>query len=1049
MNIAELAIRKGTVTWSLSFAVLILGWLAYQDLPRLAEPELSVGEILVVTPYPGASAQEVEQEVAEKIELAIRGLDGLRRVESYSSRGLSVVKAIRDKLDRHRLPQVRDELRRKIDSVQPELPPDAGPSMVDDDFGELHAVYYALVGEGFTQAELKRVAELVQRELGSLGGVKNTILFGEQQETIFVEISNAKAKAFGVGLDRVLDALRSKNLPADAGRIRVGPEYVPIHPSRLYRSEQDLGGLLIAGEHDRLTRLDDVAEIRRGYEDPPRRLLRVDGNPAIGIALSAVPGGDLVAMGETVERRLAQLESKIPLGMELKAIGLQPHAIAEAIDGFLANLALAIAVVIAALAFFMGLRGGLIIGFVALLTLAGTLSVMDYLQIGLNRISLGALIIALGPLTTNAIVVVDGIKMRMNRGMGSRRAALEAVSRNTALLLGTATVVALAFVSVGHLDNSAVEYTRDIYRVLPIALTIGWATALTAAPMLAERFLESPAPGRAKRDPYATRSYRLYSGILAAAIGHRRAVLGSVALLVALSLYGFGFVKRVHFPATDNSAFLVEVYFREGTHIRETERQMDEIQAYLRTQSGITRVATAIGGAHPRHLPIYKAGHDLDSRYGVGLVFVDDHRRIAEARLRIQADLETRFPDAVVNVKQYLQAPATTGGRIQVRISGPDPVELRRLADRAKAVIAEDPDAKAVRDEWGAKVKVAHPVLGEDRAHRLRIGRKRIADAFRTAYSGTLTGYYREGSALMPIVARAPLEERNEVEDMADIQATSPLRGDRVPMLQIVDRLDTLTEDARRTRRNYRPTIGIHADANRGATFELFERIKPRVEKALGANVAARSGRDPGSDFEVAFDTFPIVGDGMIPLKGKPGYFMSWGGEAESAARSWAQLAGSIPLFFGLTILITIALFNALRPPLIAVLTLPLSMIGVTAGLLLTGQPFGFMSLLGVIGLSGMLLGNAILTVDGMARAISTRNAHLATILDAASGVGRLTVLCAGTTILALLPLLGDTFFRSMAVTITAGLGVASLLSLVLIPVLYAALFGVGDEYRG
>jgi multidrug efflux pump subunit AcrB len=354
VNIAELAIRKGTVTWSLSFAVLILGWLAYQNLPRLLEPELSVRETLVVTPYPGASAQGVEQEVSEKIEQAIRGLDGLRRVESYSSRGLSAVKAIvRDKLDGHRLPQVWDELRRKIDSVQHELPPGAGPSIVEDDFGEIHGVYYALVGEGFTQAELKRVAELVQRELGSLDGVKNTLLFGEQQETIFVEISKEKAKALGVGLDRVLDALRSKNLPADAGRIRVGPEYVPIYPSRLYRSEQDLGELLIAGENDRLARLDDVAEIRRGYEDPPRRLLRVDGNPAIGIALSTVPGGDLVAMGEAVERKLAQLESKIPLGMELMAIGLQPQAIAEAIDGFLANLALAIAIVIAALSFFM------------------------------------------------------------------------------------------------------------------------------------------------------------------------------------------------------------------------------------------------------------------------------------------------------------------------------------------------------------------------------------------------------------------------------------------------------------------------------------------------------------------------------------------------------------------------------------------------------------------------------------------------------------------------------------------------------------------------
>jgi multidrug efflux pump subunit AcrB len=960
-----------------------------------------------------------------------------------------VVRAvIRDELDGHRLPQVWEELEGKIDDMQPNLPPGAGPSVVDD-FGDIYSVCYALAGEGFTPAELKQVAKLLRRELGTIDGVKETILFGEQQEIAVVEISNAEIKASGVGLDRIFDALRGKNLPADAGRIRVGSEYVPIYPSALYRSEQDFGDFLIAGDNDRLIRLDQIAKIRRDYEDPPRRLLRVDGNPAIGIALSAVPGGDLVAMGEAVKQRLEQLESRIPLGMELRVIALQPQAATEAIDAFLTRLALAFLTIIAALVFFMGLRGGLIVGFVTLLTMAGTLAVMDYFQIGLNHVSLGALVIALGLVPANAIVVVDGMKVRIGQGIAGRKAAREVVTGDAIHLLGATAVSVLAFAPIAGMYDSAGEYTRSLYLVLLIALPISWVTAFTTAPVLAERFLKSEALNTKKADPYGGRIYRGYCKTLAAAIRRRRTVLGATAALFALSLFGFAVVKQVYLPPYNTPAFLVEIDFREGTHIRETERRMDDIQAYLHSHAGITQVATAVGEGHPRHLPIYRAVPPGGSNRGVSLVFVDDHRRVDEIRFRIQADLEIRFPDAVVNVKKLARASENSGGRIQVRISGPDPVELRRLADRAKAVIASDPDAKAVRDEWGAKVKVAQPVLGKERARRLRIDRKRIAEALRTAYSGTVTGYYREGSELIPIVARAPREERSEVEDMADIQVTSPLRGDQIPMLHIVDRLETLTEDARRSRRDGRPTITVHADASRGPTLELLERIKPRVEKALGMHVVP--GPEPVTvpSFEIDFDTILIVRNDTTPLKGRPGYFMSWGGEGESYAQSQARLAASIPLYLGLMVLVTIALFNALRQPLIVLLAVPLSMIGVTAGLLLAGQPFGFMSLLGVLGLCGVLMKNAILMVGRIDLEIGKGKARFAAILDAGSSSLRPVAIAAGITVVALLPLLRDDLFRSMTVTIAAGLAVATILSLVLVPVLYAALFGVGKEDTG
>ncbi len=673
---------------------------------------------------------------------------------------------------------------------------------------------------------------------------------------------------------------------------------------------------------------------------------------------------------------------------------------------------------------------------------------MDYFQLGLDGISLGALVIALGMVTDNAVVVVDGMKVRMDRGMAGLQAAREAAARNALPLLAATAVAVLAFAAIGGMDNGSGAYTSAFYLVILIALPVSWVAALTIAPLAAERFLRTAEPDTEGKGIYGDRLLRLYARVAATAIRRRRILLAATSALLALSLYGFGFVKQVFFPPATAHGFLVEVYFRAGTHILESERQMGEIATYLRGQAGVDRIVTAIGDGRPPYLPANIAAPDSGSHYGVSLVLVDDHRGVDEIRLQVQTDLEERFPDAVVNAKRLNRASASAGGRIQLRISGPDPAELRRLADQAKTVIAADPDAKAVRDEWGAKVKVAHPVLAQERARRLRIDRERISAALRTAYSGTLTGFFRDGSELIPIVARAPLEERDEVEDMADIPVTSPLRGDQVSMLQLVDRLDTITEDARRTRRDGIPMIRVHADADRGLTFELLRRIKPQVEKDLGVDAAAYLGRDPGPDFEIDFETIPIVEDDMIPLKDKTGYFISWSGEAESAAASLDELGTSLPVYFGLMLLVTIALFNALRQPLIVLLTVPLSIIGFTAGLLLTDQPFGFPSLIGFLGLSGMLMKNAILMVDRIDGGIGRDVPSLTAILNAGTSSLRPAALAAATTMLAMLPLLQHDFFRSMAVTIIAGLGVGTLLSLVLVPVLYAALFRVGDKEK-
>ncbi|MGD9248749.1 MAG: efflux RND transporter permease subunit, partial [Desulfobacteraceae bacterium] len=900
MNIAEMAIRKRVITWTLTLLLPVLGYMAYQGLPRLEDPEFAIKQAVVLTPYPGASAREVEAEVTEKIEKAVQQLGQLKRVESYSERGLSRIKVvIKDHYDIERLPQVWDELRRKVQDHQLALPPGAGPSLVLDDFGDTYGVYFALTGGGFTMAELKGVAELLKRELTTVTDVKKVVFFGVRDETIQVEISKAKINALDITLPEIVDALAVKNQPADAGRIKIGSEFMPIAPSGLFQSADDFADLLVGSQGGKLIYLKDVAAIHRGYEDPPQAILRVDGRPAIGIAISTVQGGNVVEMGRAVTRRVQELLPQIPLGMELVTISDQAASVVKAIDGFIINLIEAVAIVILVLLFFMGLRSGLIIGFVLVLTIATTFLVMGYFDITLERISLGALIIALGMLVDNAIVVVDGMKVRMQQGMAGLQAAKDVVGQNAVPLLGATAVAILAFAAIGGMNNDTGEYCRALYYVILISLSLSWLTAVTSTPLLVTTFLKpkksSAAAGSTPpADPYGGKIYKSYRRWLTTAIRYRWMTVGIVVLLFVASLVGFGFVKNQFFPPSTRPQFLIEIQLREGIHILETERKVAKIEALLKKSDGVTTVASAIGDGHPRFLLTYDVPIDTGAHYSAILVSVSDYKVIDRIYQPLQQELETLFPDGTVNVKKFNVGPGN-GGKIQLRINGPDPVELRRMADRVKAVIAEDPDAKAVRHEWGAKVKTIEPVLAEDRARRAGIDRRMAAMAFQANYTGLPVGVYREGTELIPINVRAPAGERRTVEQMSAIPLISPVSGDKIPALQIIDELRTGFEDARLSRYNRRSMIKVHADARTGLPSDLLERVKPQIEQALGVDTQAYSGRRV-APAQYSAGTIPIRADDMIPLKDKPGYFIAWSGEAEDSAESTAQLGGSIPI---------------------------------------------------------------------------------------------------------------------------------------------------------
>ncbi len=1045
MSIAEFSIKKSVITWTLTFVMLFLGYFAYMGLPRLEDPEFAIKEAVILTPYPGASPKEVQEEVTDVIEKAVQEMGQLKRVESYSSRGMSLVHVIiKDKYRKDALPQVWDELRRRMGDHEGDLPPGAGPITVNDSFGDVYGVYFALVGDGYTLAELKDVAEFLQRELLVVQDVKKIELFGLRKEAVYVEMSRSKMAVLGISQQEIFDALKAKNLAVDSGRLKFGPQYLAINPTGEFKSEKDFGKLFIASKNGRLIYLRDVATINRGYVDPPSKILRVDGKEGVGIAISTVLGGNAVTMGNAVLKRLDELKGQIPVGMHLVEIAMQSKSVTKAVNGFVVNLLESVAIVIVVLAIFMGLRSGLIIGFILILTIAATFVVMGYYHITLERISLGALIIALGMLVDNAIVVVDGMKVKMKGGMDGLQAAKEVVGQNAMPLLAATAVAIMAFASIGGMSNSTGEYCQSLYYVILISLSLSWVTAVTTTPLVTTKFIMSKkdmAVDHEHEDAYGGKFYQIYRNFLSAAIRYRWITIGIVVGLFVLSVYGFGFVKQLFFPASTRPQFMVECFFREGIHIEETAKKVGKIEKYLEKQEGVTQVASAIGGGHPRFLLTYGVPVEAANQYASILVSVDDYRKIDAMQPKFQHDLEQMFFDGCINVKKFNLGPAN-GGKIQLRINGEDPEVLRAMADKVVQIFREE-NAKAVRTEWGEKVKVPEPVLAEDRAMTLGITRPMVAEAIEANYSGKTVGVYREGVNLIPIIARAPESERGTIDDLLEIQLFSPMARKYVPIMQVLNGLETGWENARLSRWHRRQMIKIHADPRQELPAELMARVKPRVEQALGVDLTAYRGYPLKEGEKWTASTIPIKYDDIIPLKGKSGYFIAWGGELEDSSDSQKQLAANIPIYFGMMVLIVIFMFNAFRQPLIIWLTVPLALIGVTAGLLLLDQPFGFMALLGLMSLSGMLIKNALVLIDQIDINIRTGMSGMEAIVE--SGVSRMqpVMMAALTTMMGMIPLFQDAFFVSMAVTIVFGLGFATVLTLVFVPVLYATFFKI------
>lgn len=1011
MNLAEATLQKRVIAWVLCILVLFGGHIAYQDLGRFEDPEFVIRQAVVATPYPGALPAQVAEEVTDVIEAAVQQLQELKKVTSVSSMGSSLVKVeidMRFARSKDDLEQVWDKLRRKIADAQRQLPPGAGPSIVNDDFADVFALFYAVTGAGYSSKQIHDYVDTLQRELLLVPGVARVATLGTRREAIFVEIAAARATQLGIPLEQIYQTLREQNLVAPAGDTRIGPLRIQLSPTGHTDSVAAIGSLALgvaAGQQ--VIYLKDIARITREYLEPPGALVFFDGQPAIGLGIANVAGGNVVALGERVRARLAELETQRPVGMELNVISNQSESVRAAVGGFVDNLIAAVVIVVLVLVVFMGLRSGLIVGAVLLLTVAGTLIAMQLDGIAMQRVSLGALIIALGMLVDNAIVVTDGILVRLQKGQDRHTAAIDVVRATQWPLLGGTAVGILAFSAIGLSPTDMGEYAGSLFWVILYSMLLSWLFAVTLTPLFCTTFLRTPrtdgAGGHALLRGYRTLLTRLL---------HYRLTTGAVLLaLLAAAVIGFGYVPAGFMPESARPQFVIDVSLPQGTDIEVTAEELSRMETHVRSKAGVQHITSFVGQGGLRFMLTYSP-EDANSAYGQLLVDVDDARRIPALVSELQHELEQRHPDAAVKAWKFMLGRGG-GKKIEAAFRGPDPGVLRGLAEQAKAIMAADPGAVAIQDDWRQRVPVLRPVVDAVAAQRAGVDIADISAALNRAFTGSDIGVYREGDQLIPIVARAPHAERSGPDQLDNVQVYSPSVQRHIPVGQLISGVEAVWTDALIRRVDRFPTLKAQADPLPGElSAPLLERLRPRIE--------------------------------AIPLP--PGYALEWDGEYKASKEANAGLARSAPYGFAAMVLAVVFMFNAFRQPLVIWLTAPLAIIGVTVGLLLFQTPFEFMAILGFLSLIGMLVKNAIVLVDQADVEIRMGSPRFTAVLDAASSRARPVFLGALTTVLGVAPLLLDPFFKSMAVTIMFGLIFATLLTLVVVPLLYAALFRIREN---
>jgi multidrug efflux pump subunit AcrB len=1024
MRLTEYTLANRTVTWMVVALLALGGVFAFNGLGRLEDPHFTIKQAMVVTRYPGASSQEVEEEVTLPIENAIQQLPYVEHIVSTTAAGLSQVevemKSIYRKDD---LAQIWDEMRRKINDMEGSLPPGASAPMINDDFADVYGMFYAVTGEGYSFDELADYTDYLRRELAQVDGVGKVIVGGRRIEQVFIEVDRAKLAASGFSVETISQVLQGQNLVSDAGHINIGREYLRVSSVRPDgEGLQALRSLLLGSANGQLVFLTDVATISKGYREPPSHLYRFNGKPALTLGVSFGSGVNVVEVGAAIKARLQALEYAQPLGVEITAVYDQPGQVNESVSNFLWSLAQAVVIVVLVLMVTMGLKPGIIMSATLLLTIAGTFIAMNAFGIELHRISLGALIIALGMLVDNAIVVTEGIMINVRQGMRKTQAAIRIVSHTRWPLLGATIIAITAFAPIGLSPDASGEFTGSLFWVLLISLFFSWVLAVTLTPFFcflllgkrgddAERSADANAQKPDPYAPYQGKIYRTYRKLLHVCLHFRALTLVAMLALLVSAIMAFSHVNRAFFPDSSLPMFMVDYWLPEGSAIRSTEADVKKLEADILKLEGVKQITSTIGRGAERFMLTYAPEKTYPS-YAQLMIETDSFARVATVATQVKTLLKEQYPQAFTRIKRTSVGP-TTAAKIEARLSGPDPTELRRLGEQMINIFTDNPHATNVRQNWRERTKVLRPVLDAAAAQRLGITQADLDNAIKMNLEGVCIGVFRQGADLLPIIIRPPANERHGVDQLDRVQVYSPISQGYVNVGQFVRSVELDWENPLIMRRDKKRTLAVLADPTDNSNpFDLLAELRGPAE-AL-----------------------------QLPL----GYSLEWGGEHEAQAKANKAVFAFVPIGVLVMIMVNIIMFNSLRQTLVIWLTVPLAIVGVAWGLLVAGAPFSFTALLAVLSLVGMQIKNGIVLVEEIKRLNDEEQIPWSEAISLAA-VSRLrpVSMAALTTILGMLPLLTDVFFKPMAVTIMAGLGFATILTLIVVPVLFALFYRVRE----
>ncbi|NOE36369.1 MULTISPECIES: efflux RND transporter permease subunit [unclassified Ruegeria] len=1023
MGLAAFSIRNAKFVWFTVVMLTLGGISAFFSLGQLEDPEFTIKTAVVTTLYPGASPDEVEQEVTERIELKLQEIKEIDYISSESRAGVSTIKVeIRPNYWSDQLPQIWDTLRRKVRDVETDLPPGAGRPAINDDFGDVFGLLLAMTSDGFSARELDDFAEDFKRELSLIDGVGRVDLWGDRDRVIYLETREEALAALGVSAQTILNTLQTQNAIVDAGRVNIGDYRMRIAPSGAFTSPKDIADLVVrpsgldqaqSGQRrgPELLRLGEIVEVQEGYADPPTTMMRYNGLPSIGLAISFQSGVNVVSVGEAVDARVTELIAGLPVGIEVERVHWQSDDVNLAVSSFLVSLGQAVAIVLVVLTLAMGVRMGIIIGSGLILTILATFIPLAMLGIDLQRMSLGALIIALGMMVDNSIVVADGAMVRMSQGMDRAKAAIDAATRPAMSLLGATFVAVMAFYPIFASVESAGEYCRTLFSVVGIALLVSWLLSMTVTPLQCVAMLPDPKGGA--KETFDTGLYAVYRRFLAAAIRVRYLTIGVAVAALVIAGIGFGTVTQLFFPTSSMTKYMIDYYAPEGTRIEAVSEAVTRIEAQVEMDDRVTGIASFIGAGPPRfYLPVDPEG--TNPSYAQVIVNVEDYRDIPEMTKEISLWIAAIMPEATSFTRQFGVGPSNTWA-FENRIIGPadaDPETLREIGDRAVAILDQHPWTKVARTDWRNRVLKTVPDYDQDRARWTGITYEDLGNTTKRAFDGRSVGLYREGDELLPIIVRPGADDVAAVDNFELLQLQSPFSVEPVPLAQVVRGVNIQPEDPTINRRDRRRVLTVQANPIDSVTLPSYR-----------AAVLA--------DFDALEADLP------------PGYSMEWGGEYEDTVSAQASLIpGMIPAF-SIMALIVVGLFNSYRRPLVIFLTVPFVLIGIVPSLLLTNTPFGFVALLGGMSLAGMMIKNAIVLIDQINDNLAEGQPGYDAVLNAGASRLRPVVLAAATTVLGVIPLLPDVFWVGLAVTIMGGLTVGTMLTMILVPVLFATLSGI------